>query len=225
MLNEFRHVIERTGVGGSPASLVRWGKTLPRSVIRRMQEDAFRRVVRYAARHQTFFAAQLGERNLDPLKVRRPEDLGDVFTTPEDVIARPAEDFLCRDAEAVFETTGTSGPPKRVYFTYEELEHSARYEAAALLENGVGRGDRVVCTFDAGYWVSSWVTYLACRRLGVFCSAIGKPPPREVYSRMGVYRYNVIVADPTWLVSFTEIAEKEGAFPVKLILAAGDRMS
>jgi phenylacetate-CoA ligase len=83
----------------------------------------------------------------------------------------------------------------------------------------------VVCTFDTGYWISSWVTFLACKRLGVFCSAVGKPHPREVYSRLRTYGYNVIVADPTWLVSLSEIAEKEGTVPVKLIIAAGDRMT
>jgi phenylacetate-CoA ligase len=33
------------------------------------------------------------------------------------------------------------------------------------------------------------------------------------------------MADPTWLVSLSEIAEKEGAFPLRLIMAAGDRMT
>jgi phenylacetate-CoA ligase len=42
---------------------------------------------------------------------------------------------------------------------------------------------------------------------------------------MKEYGYNVITADPTWLVSFSEIAEQEGAFPVKVIFAAGDRMT
>ena len=86
-------------------------------------------------------------------------------------------------------------------------------------------GDRLVCTFDAAYWISSWVTFFACKQAGVFCSAIGKPLPRELYSRMAHYKYNVIAADPTWLVSLSEIAEKEGSFPLKLILAAGDRMT
>src|SRR5579875_2634791 len=94
-----------------------------------------------------------------------------------------------------------------------------------LLLSGKTACDRVVCTFDAGYWVSSWVTFLACKELGVFCSAIGKPQPRELDSRMGIYRYNVIVADPTWLVSLSEIAEKVGTFPLKFIMAAGDRMT
>jgi phenylacetate-CoA ligase len=190
-----------------------------------MQESAFRSMVRYAAEHQRFFRRNLREHGIDPSRVQGPEDLGDVFTTSGDLLTFPPEDFLCREPDSVFETTGTSGAPKRVYFGYDELDFAARYEAAAMYENGVRPGDRVVCAFDAGYWISSWVTFLACKQMGVFCSATGKPRPRDLYSRMGLYGYNVIAADPTWLVSLSEIAEKEGVFPVKLILAAGDRMT
>jgi len=225
MLGRLRSLFERVVIADSVPALVRWGKHVPRSIIQGIQQDGFRAVVRYAAARQKFFARQLREKSIDPSRVRLPEDLGDIFTTPEDLLAHPAEDFLCRDPHLVFETTGTSGGPKRVYFSYDELEFIARYEAAAMYENGVRPGDRVVCAFDAGYWISSWVTFFACRRLGVFCSAVGKPHPQDVYARMGEYGYNVIVADPTWLVSLTEMAQQEGAFPVKLILAAGDRMS
>jgi len=220
-----RKFVERIFIGDSAPALVRWGKSMPRSVIRRIQSDGFREVVRYAAQRQRFFARQLKEHGVDPKRVRRPEDLGEIFTTAEDLLRLPPEDFLCREPEAVFETTGTLGMPKRTYFSYNELEFGARYEAAGLYENGVRPGDRVVCTFDSGYWISSWITFLACKRMGVFCSAIGKPHPRELYSRMRWYRYNVIVADPTWLVSLSEIAEKEGTYPLKLIFAAGDRMT
>ncbi len=225
MLGTARKFVESALIGESIPSLVRWGKALPRPVIRRIQADGFREVVRHAARHQKFFADKLREAGIDPRSVRAPQDLGDIYTTPEDLLARPASDFLCREPEAVFETTGTSGGPKRVYFSYEELDFAARYEAAAFYENGLRPGDRVVCTFDAAYWVSSWVTFLACRRLGIFCSAIGKPHPREVYSRLPLYKYNILAADPTWLVSLSEIAEKEGVYPVRLIFAAGDRMT
>ncbi len=220
-----RQFVERTVIGDSVPRLARAGKSAPPALIRRMQEDAFRHTVRYAARHQKFFARKLKEAGIAAEVVRRPEDLGDIFTTPEDLLSHPPEDFLCREPQAVFETTGTGGEPKRVYFDHQELELAGRYEAAALWENGVRPEDRVVCAFDAGYWISSWVTFFACRAIGAFCSAVGKPAPREVYSRLGLYRYNVIVADPTWLVSLSEIAEKEGTVPVKLILAAGDRMT
>ncbi len=225
MISGLRKLIERTVIGESIPGLVRWGKRVPVPVIKRLQLDSFRELVRYAAQHQKFFARKLQEHGIDPARVRRPEDLGNIYTTPEDLRNLPAEDFLCREPELVFETTGTSGGPKRVYFSYEELDFTARYEAAALWELGVQPGDRMVCTFDAAYWISSWVTFFGCKHAGVFCSAIGKPSPRELYSRMPVYQYNVIAADPTWLVSLSEIAEKEGTFPLKLILAAGDRMT
>lgn len=225
MLRRAQRAFERLVVGRSIPALVRWAEALPPGWIRRLQEDAFAEVVRYAARRQRFFARKLQAAGIDVRHVRQPEDLDGIFTTPDDLLGLPAEDFLCRLPDAVFETTGTSGAPKRVYFGYDELEASARHEAAALYKNGVRPGDRVVCTFDGGYWISGWATFLACRQMKVFCSAIGKPQPRELYNRMARYGYNVIAADPTWLVSLSEIAEKEGAFPVKLILAAGDRMT
>ena len=225
MLKSIQTTLERFVVGDSVPSLVRWGQSLPPGLVRRLQLDAFGQVVRYTAARQRLFARKLAEKGIDPARVHRPEDLGDIFTTPEDLLSLPADDFLCRAPEAVFETTGTSGAPKRVYFGYDELHQSARHEAAALYKNGVRPGDRVVCSFDGGYWISGWVTFLACRMLGVFCSAIGKPQPRELYNRMPLYRYNVIAADPTWLVSLSEIAEKEGTYPLTLIMAAGDRMT
>ncbi|MGH9469017.1 MAG: phenylacetate--CoA ligase family protein [Terriglobia bacterium] len=225
MLNQLRRTFERAVIGHSAPSLAKWGRRTPGSLIRRLQEASFREVVGYTARRQPYLARRLRERGLDAARIRRPEHLGDIFTTADDLLSQPPEAFLCRSPELVFETTGTSGPPKRVYFSYDELDHAAYYQAAGLWDHGVRPGDRVVCTFDAGYWVSGWVTFLACKHMGVFCSAVGKPHPRELYSRLGIYRYNVIVADPTWLVSLTEIAEKEGVFPVKLVLAAGDRMT
>lgn len=225
MIANLRKFVERRVIGDSVPRLVQWGKSLPPGLIRRIQTDAFRRVIRYAGTHQKFFGRMLREAGLRADQIRQPEDLGEIFTTPEDIRSLPAEEFLCREPQAVFETTGTSGGPKRVYFGYDELDLAARYEAAAFYENGLRPGDRVVCTFDAGYWISSWVTFLACKQLGVFCSAVGKPQPPEAYDRLSRYRYNVIVADPTWLVSLSEIAEQNGTFPVKLIFAAGDRMT
>jgi phenylacetate-CoA ligase len=225
MLNRFRKLFERAVIGDSVPALVRWGESAPRSIVSRIQAGAFVEVVRYCAARQKFFARQLREKGVDPARVRKPEDLGEIFTTPEDLLRFPAEDFLCRAPQAVFETTGTSGGSKKTYFGYDELDFAARYEAAGLYKNGMRPGDRVICTFDAGYWISSWTTFLACKRMGVFCSSVGKPQPREAYSRLADFRYNIIAADPTWLVSLSEIAEKEGTFPVKFIIAAGDRMT
>ncbi|MGH9356699.1 MAG: hypothetical protein ACRD10_11270, partial [Terriglobia bacterium] len=108
MLSYFRRTFERAVIGDSVPSLLAWGKAVPRPLVRRLQGDAFRRTVIYAARHQNFFARKLKERGLDASRIRQAADLGDLFTTPEDILSLPAEDFLCKPPQAVFETTGTS---------------------------------------------------------------------------------------------------------------------
>src|SRR5690242_15240613 len=101
MIGKGRKLVERTLIGNSVPALVKWGKSVPRAVIRGIQGDAFRDVVRYAAKRQKFFARQLSEHGVDPKKVRRPEDLKGIFTTAQDLLNFPAEDFLCREPEAV----------------------------------------------------------------------------------------------------------------------------
>lgn len=225
MLSTVRKIVERAVIGDSVPRLARWGRQVPRSVVERLKTEAFVEAFRYTAQRQKFLARKLREHGIDPARVHGPEDLGKVFTTADDLLTHPPEDFLCREPQAVFETTGTSGGPKRVYFSYHELDQSAHHEAAALYYHGVRPGDRVLCAFDAGYWISSWVTFLASKQMGVFCSAVGKPTPEEFYSRWALYGYNVIAADPTWLVSLSQIAQERGKLPVKLIMAAGDRMT
>ena len=139
MLSSIRNLVERVVIGESVPGLVRWGKHLPRPVVQRLQRDSFCELVRYAARRQEFIKRKLRENGIEPGDVRRPEDLGNIFTTPEDLRNLPAEDFICREPQLVFETTGTSGGPKRVYFTYDELEFTARYEARPCGKTGFGR--------------------------------------------------------------------------------------
>ena len=63
MLSSIRKLVERAVIGESVPGLVRWGKHVPRPVIQGLQRDSFRELVRYAAQHQKFFAAQTaGER-------------------------------------------------------------------------------------------------------------------------------------------------------------------
>ena len=87
MLTTFRKLVERAVIGGSVPALARWGRTEPRALLRRLQAEAFREVFRYAATRQKFLARKLDEAGIDPARVLRPEDLGSVFTTAEDLRA------------------------------------------------------------------------------------------------------------------------------------------
>src|SRR5207245_2041114 len=61
--------------------------------------------------------------------------------------------------------------------------------------------------------------------LGCLLIEAGKVPPAEFYERARDYRFNVMVVEPSWIVSLTEIAQRQGTWPVKLMLVGGENMS
>ena len=49
--------------------------------------------------------------------------------------------------------------------------------------------------------------------------------PAEFYERLCDYGITVIIGDPSWIVRLSEIAEKKGAWPVKLLMGGGENLT
>jgi phenylacetate-coenzyme A ligase PaaK-like adenylate-forming protein len=80
----------------------------PRRLLQWLTRDRFHKTVLLAARHSRFYREAFAAHGIDPRRVYAPADLGDFYTTPEDLATRP-EDFICRPPSIVFESSGTSG--------------------------------------------------------------------------------------------------------------------
>jgi phenylacetate-CoA ligase len=189
----------------------------------RISADRFRRTVRWAAAHSPFYKRAFAERGINPRRVRCPADLGDFFTTPEDVV-RCAEDFLCERPQLVFESSGTSGKNKRVFYSRREWDRIARTTAGGLRLLGITPEDRVANAFDFSIWIPGLLCHGALMANGNFTQAFGKVDPMEVYRRLRSQRLNVVFGEPTWLIRLTEIAEREGSVPLKLIVGGAEEM-
>lgn len=180
-------------------------------------------LVRWVAERSPHYRTKLSEYKIDPRRVRDISDLS-FFTWPEE-LQRDPESFLCSAANQVFETSGTTGRPKRAYFSHREIDELARYEACALYYFGVRPDDRILCTFDQGFWVTGPVTEATFRMLNVFGSMAGKLNPEDALERIIRDRYSVLMADPTWLLSLTDACRSAGDAPqLKLIYCGGDRL-
>lgn len=192
---------------------------------RGMQEANFRATVRYAYEKSPFYRKKFDERGIVASKVHSPEDLGDFYTTPEDLRADP-ESFVCAPPDTAFETTGTTSKrPKRVYFSRREIHEAGWAGAVGLWALGVRKTDRFVSAFDYSFWVSGPVLQASCQVLGVFHIEAGRMDPVEFHERVRDYKPTVIVGDPSWIVRFSEIAREKGTWPVTLLLAGGENLN
>ena len=196
------------------------------SLLSRMQAARFRQTVRLVAARSPFYREQFKRLGIDPRAVRTPTDLGDFYTTGEDLRSYGAEAFLTGRADTAFETTGTTSPvPKRVFFSQRELESVGLSGALGLHLLGLTREDRVVSAFDSSFWVSPATTREALRRIGCFHAEAGKIAPEEFYARARAYTPTVVFGEPSWLVRLAEVADRRGAWGLKFMLAGGENMT
>ncbi len=211
------------------------GKSIPRraaiarhvrpGLIERIQLAEFRGTVERVGAHSAFYRERFRAAGIEPRRVRRPQDLGGFFTTSADLRQRDTAEFVCAPPQAGFETTGTTAKNKRIYFSNEEV-HDIGFEGAVGLWNlGLRPEDRVVDAFDYAFWNAGITLMHSLNALGCFHMIGSKLEPAEFYRRVKDYRFNVLVVDTAWLVSLTEIAQREGAWPVKFILSGSENMS
>jgi phenylacetate-CoA ligase len=195
----------------------------PPSLLDGLARYRFRRTVRWAATRSPFYREAFRARGIDPRRVRSPADLGDFFTTPDD-LSRDPEKFLCAPPSFVFESSGTSGRNKQVYFDVREMNYIGKVAASAMALMGIAPGDRVANGFDFSIWIPGMLFHQGLTHAGTFCQIFSKVDPIEVYRRLKQHRFNVVLGEPTWLIRLTEIAEKQGSYPLKLLIGGAEEM-
>lgn len=216
-------IVDSLTSAASPHALAFLADKMPRSVTDWKARSSFREVVRYVYKHSKFYRRQLDIRNIDPVKVMEPSDLGDFYTTPQDIVEH-AEEFICRPPNMVFESSGTTGRNKRVYVSMDELDRIGRFNAAGMMIGHVDKKDRIVNAFDFNIWIPGMIAQKALEGSGMFGMAAGKVDPAEVYKRIPTYNFNVVMGEPTWLIRLTELAEKNGSYPLKFIIGGAEEM-
>lgn len=206
-----------------PKTLSQLYRATPRSFMDRRNDVYFRNVIKYAYQKSPFYRKKFDELGIDPKKVKCPVDLGNFFTNSSDIWEH-AEEFLCRKPQAVFESSGTTGRNKRVYFSQRELNYIGKINATGYYLWGLGPDDRIVNAFEFSIWIPGIITQKGIEKSGMFGIAAGKIDPMEVYKRIPQYKINVVIGEPTWLIKLTEIAEKHGSYPLKLVIGGAEEM-
>jgi phenylacetate-CoA ligase len=207
----------------SPHTVVWLAHNTPASIWRSIALRRFRQTVCWAGKHSPFYREAFAKHNINVRSVKTPADLGDFFTTSEDIIERPT-DFICQSPSIVFESSGTSGKNKQIYYTENEMHENGIATAVGYFLMGLDRSDRVANAFDFSIWIPGMICHYGLMAAGIFSLAFGKVDPIEVYRRLSRYRFTAVFGEPTWLIKLTEIAEQNGHYPLKLLLGGAEEM-
>jgi phenylacetate-CoA ligase len=226
MLSSIVELAERLALRTDPGRAVELLGLIPHPALEAMRRARFKRTLSVAAERSPFYREEFRRRGIDARRIEHPAELGDFFTTGEDLQALGAEHFLAGPADAAFETTGTTSPvPKRVFFSRREIADMGRLSALWLHLLGLRADDRVISAFDCSFWVSPYVLRSGLDLLGCFHVEAGKIDPAEFYDRAKAYRPTVIFGEPSWIVRLAEIAASRGCWPLKFLFAGGENIA
>jgi phenylacetate-CoA ligase len=226
MLTSLVELTEIIALRTSPQRAVELLGLIPSSALEAMRRARFRRTLRVAAKCSSFYRDEFRKRGIDVRRIEHPSQLGDFYTTGEDLRNHGADAFRVRPADTAFETTGTTSPiPKRVFFSRREIADMGRLSAIWLHVLGMRPADRVLSAFDCSFWVSPYVLRAGLDLLGCFHVEAGKIEPGEFYDRARPYRPTVIFGEPSWMIRFSEIARTRGTWPLKFLFAGGENIS
>jgi phenylacetate-CoA ligase len=226
MLTSLVELAERIALRTSPQRAVELLGLIPAPALEAMRRGRFRRTLQLVAERSTFYREQFRRRGIDVRRIDHPSQLGDFYTTGEDLRSHGADAFLVGRADTAFETTGTTSPvPKRVFFSRREIADMGRLSALWLHILGLRPADRVVSAFDCSFWVSPYVLRSGLDLLGCFHVEAGKIDAAEFYDRANVYRPTAIFGEPSWMVRLATIAKVRGPWPLKFLFAGGENIS
>jgi phenylacetate-CoA ligase len=225
MLSKGIERLEKLALRTNPTRALKIFGSTPFPVIAKLQGLRFRQTLKLAA-NAPFYREEFARRKIDWRRVSHPSELGDFFTTGEDLRKHGAEAFLTGRPDTAFETTGTtSSETKRIFFSNRELNEMGRASALGLFQLGLRREDRILSAFDISFWVSPAVLRTALQYLKCFHVEAGKIAPEEFYERALRYKPNVIFGEPSWMARFSEIAERRGTWKIKFLFAGGENIS
>lgn len=202
---------------------------LDAKIVTRIQTRRLRAVAAHAYRKSLFYRETFDRAGLRPADIRSLADLRRLpFTTPKDI--RDWRQFLCvpeEEVAAVFATSGTTGEPKRVYFSRRDMQGLTNFAALAMRFRHPGRlVVMIALPMGHGLWIGSGTSQRVIDRAGGLPLPIGAGDLQSALKWMQRFEPNVVISSPSYVTALTRQAERAG-FRLKLdkIILSGEALT
>ena len=184
-----------------------------RSMIRQLQAQRLRRSIAYAAHRSPFYRELFGRQRIRPEHLHTLEDLRSLpCTTSHDLHAW--QRFVCvspGDLAAVFTTSGTTGEPKRVYYSYRDMQALTNIAALGLRLFHPGPLVALIALpLRHGLWIGTATAQRIVERAGGLPIPVGAEDPRETLTWMQRFTPTLVCSSPSYWTALTHEAERQG---------------
>ena len=209
-------------------------ETLPTERLRTLQETKLVAVVAGTYGSNEFVTQKFDAVGATPGDVRTLEDLAGLpFTTKDELMAAQSEGPFstnCTFDEAAYtrvhQTSGTTGPPLRVFATAESWDWWGRCWGFVLAGAGLTARDRLFVPFSFGPFIGFWAALGGAERVGALMIPGGGRTSSQRLGLMAEMGVSAMTCTPTYALRLAEVAREEGfdvsTIPMRITVHAGE---
>ena len=196
------------------------------AILSEIQTRRLRRTIHYVYRRSPFYCEMFDRVGVHPSDIRTADDLRKLpLTTSKNI--RDWRCFLCvpeDELAAVFTTSGTTGEPKRVYYSFRDMQTLTILDAVALRIGHPGRLVALIALpMSHGLWMGAATAQRVVERAGGLPIPVGADDPQETLRWMQRFEPNVMMSSPSYMTALTCEAERAEYRPkLERILLGGE---
>ncbi len=200
-------------------------EVLPKKELEDIQLKRLKWVVNHAYRNVPFYRRKMKEAGVHPWDVKKREDIAKLpFTTKEDLrdnypfglFAVPKEEVV-----RIHMSSGTTGKPKVVGYTKNDLENWINMVARCLYMVGVRKGDVFQNMVSYTFFTGGLGFHYAAERIGAMVVPSGAGNTEKQIQYMLDFGTTVIHCTPSYALHIKEVAESMDIDPRELPVRIG----
>jgi phenylacetate-CoA ligase len=188
-----------------------------RAEIRELQVDRLRATVENAYENVPFYREQLDDMGVAPGDIGSVEDVRKLpMTTKEDFRDEYPDGLFAvdhDDVRRIHASSGTTGKPKIVAYTDEDIDVWSEVMARSLAASGVEPGETVQNAYGYGLFTGGLGLHYGAEELECTVIPIGGGQTQRQVEMMADLESDVLACTPSYALYFAETAEEMGHDP------------
>jgi phenylacetate-CoA ligase len=192
-------------------------ETLERAALEKLQLKRLQATVRRVAQQVPFYQQQLAARGLRPAAVRSLADVRQLpFTSSADLRATYPKGLVAVPSDQLARlhtSSGTTGKPKALFFSRQDVDNAADLMARCLVMSGVTSQDVLQNMMTYGLFTGALVMHYGAEKVGCLVIPAGPGNSEKQLLLMQDFRSTVIHITPSYALYFASFLESKGIHP------------
>ena len=189
-------------------------ETIGNEALSLLQLEQLRKSLRQVYKNVPFYHARCDEAGLDPENIKSLEDIRRLsFTTSDDLRANYPFGLLAVSKDEVVRvhtSSGTTGKPKAICFSRNDIDCTANLIARCLVMTGTGRGDTLQNMMTYGLFTGALVMHYGAEKVGALVIPAGPGNTDRQISLMRDFGTTVLHITPSYSLYLASALQAEG---------------